>query len=94
MGVANLFADACADILNAFKKGDIDRSRSLQLALIEINQTVTKRYGVPGLKAALDHAGLYGGPVRAPLLPVDERVRKEIGRIHDGFRHFYEEVSS
>lgn len=94
MGVANLFADACVDILIGFRKGDIDRSRSLQLALIEINQAVTKRYGVPGLKAAMDHAGLYGGPVRAPLLPVEEEVRKEIGRIYDEFRYFYEEVSS
>ncbi|HOG14545.1 MAG TPA: dihydrodipicolinate synthase family protein [Synergistales bacterium] len=94
MGVANLLADACTDILVSFRKGDTDRARSLQLGLIGINQAVTRRFGVPGLKAAMDHAGLYGGPVRAPLLPAEEKVRKEIGRIYDQFRSFYKGVSS
>lgn len=94
MGVANLFADACADILGSFREGDTGRARSLQLGLIEINQAVTKRFGVPGLKAAMDHAGLYGGPVRTPLLPAVEKVREEIGRIHDQFKSFYKEVLS
>jgi len=91
MGVANLFADACSDILGSFRKGDMERSRQIQLAMIDINQAVTKRFGVPGLKAAMDHAGLYGGPVRLPLLPVSEQVRKEIGDIFDRFRSYYRE---
>jgi 4-hydroxy-2-oxoglutarate aldolase len=91
MGVANLFADACSDILGSFRKGDMERSRQIQLAMIDINQAVTKRFGVPGLKAAMDHAGLYGGPVRLPLLPVNEQVRKEIGDIFDRFRSYYRE---
>ncbi|HQQ10041.1 MAG TPA: dihydrodipicolinate synthase family protein [Synergistales bacterium] len=93
MGVANLFADACRDIFLSFRKGDLERSRSLQLSIIEMNQAVTKRFGVPGLKAAMDHAGLYGGPVRPPLLPVEGEVREEIGRIYDCFRSNYREVS-
>ncbi len=94
MGVANLFADACHDILESFRKGDMERSRKIQLAIIDINQAVTKRFGVPGLKAAMDHAGLYGGPVRLPLLPVNEQVREEIGRIFDRFTSYYMEVLS
>ncbi|MDO9507809.1 MAG: dihydrodipicolinate synthase family protein [Thermovirgaceae bacterium] len=89
MGVANLFADACRDILASFRKGDLDRARRLQLEIIDINQAVTKRFGVPGLKAALDHTGLYGGPVRPPLLPVSQAVRTEIAGIYDRFNSIY-----
>jgi 4-hydroxy-2-oxoglutarate aldolase len=41
---------------------------------------VTSINGVPGLKAAMDQYGYYGGPPREPLLPVDgptlERILK------------------
>lgn len=33
-------------------------------------QAVTAQFGVPGLKAALEKVGYYGGPVRGPLLPL------------------------
>lgn len=35
-------------------------------------QAVTAQFGVPGLKAALDGLGYYGGPVRKPMLPLSE----------------------
>jgi 4-hydroxy-2-oxoglutarate aldolase len=94
MGVANIFPEACRAIFDAFAEGKMDMARRLQLALIDINQAVTKRFGVPGLKAAMDHAGLYGGPPRPPLEPVVEKVRNEIIAIHDEFKEYYEEVSS
>ena len=36
------------------------------------NTAVTGGFGIPGLKAALDVLGYYGGPVRAPLRSLDE----------------------
>ncbi len=33
---------------------------------------VTKRFGVPGLKAAMDWFGFYGGPTRSPLQPLKQ----------------------
>lgn len=94
MGIANLFPEACREILTSFRRGDMDKARILQLEIIDINQAVTKRYGVPGLKAALDHSGLYGGPVREPLLPVSETARREIEDIYDRFKSFYRRESS
>lgn len=93
MGVANLFPEACRAIFEAFRKKELDRARNIQLALLDINQAVTKRFGVPGLKAAMDHAGLYGGPPRSPLESVDEDTRREIVRIYDNFENFYREES-
>ena len=91
MGVANLFAGPCRDIFASFKKGNLDRARRIQLSMIGINQAVTARFGVPGLKSAMDHAGLYDGPVKPPLLDADETTKREIAGIFDKFRQFYEE---
>jgi 4-hydroxy-2-oxoglutarate aldolase len=42
---------------------------------------VTSVYGVPGLKAALDLLGFYGGPVRSPLQPLPEAEKTRLAEI-------------
>jgi 4-hydroxy-2-oxoglutarate aldolase len=44
---------------------------------------VTTRYGIPGLKYAMDLNGYYGGPPRLPLVPVSPEAQREI---QDAFR--------
>src|SRR5882762_374611 len=39
---------------------------------------VTSKYGVPGLKHAMDLNGYYGGPPRLPLAPVPPEAQREI----------------
>ena len=39
---------------------------------------VTTKYGIPGLKYAMDLNGYYGGPPRLPLCPPTERAKREI----------------
>jgi len=39
---------------------------------------VTTRYGIPGLKYAMDLNGYYGGPPRLPLIPPSPEARREI----------------
>src|ERR1700688_1176368 len=41
-------------------------------------QLVTTKYGVPGLKYAMDLNGYYGGIPRLPLTPIGPEARKEI----------------
>jgi 4-hydroxy-2-oxoglutarate aldolase len=57
-------------LMEAFAQDDLETARDLQAALIEPNAAVTSRFGVAGLKAAMDRIGLYGGPVRSPLQPL------------------------
>jgi dihydrodipicolinate synthase/N-acetylneuraminate lyase len=44
----------------------------MQRRLVPVNTAVTARFGIPGLKAALEMRGYYGGPVRLPLRPLDD----------------------
>jgi len=78
MALANVIPDVCSNIIKSFNTGDLLKARELQLLILRINAFVTSLYGVPGLKAALDIVGLYGGPPRLPLLPLGEEKVREI----------------
>jgi 4-hydroxy-2-oxoglutarate aldolase len=60
------------------KSGESERATRLQSKLTPLAQAVTTRFGIGGLKAALDLRGYAGGAVRAPLRAPDERAREEI----------------
>jgi 4-hydroxy-2-oxoglutarate aldolase len=68
-------------ITRAVEAGDHARARTLQRRLIPLARAVTTRFGVGGLKVALDAAGYGGGTVRAPLSMPDEAARAEIARL-------------
>ena len=73
--------DAAAAIYRAFAAGDHERARRLQLAVLPLTLAVTSTYGVPGLKLAMDLAGLRGGMPRAPLPAAPAAARGELERM-------------
>jgi len=79
--LANIAAPALAQMLDAFRKGQLEEAREIQLRLIPPNDAVTSRFGVAGLKSAMDMMGFYGGPVRSPLLPLSADEKSELKRI-------------
>lgn len=81
MALASVAPVPLSRIVEEFGKGNLEEARDLQLRLIPANAAVTTRYGIPGLKAALDLIGMYGGPVRRPLLELEEREKWEIEQI-------------
>jgi 4-hydroxy-2-oxoglutarate aldolase len=66
------------EIFNAVRAGKAEEGRSLQEKLTPLAQAVTTKYGIGGLKAALDFIGYEGGSVRAPLRSPSEAARAEI----------------
>lgn len=81
MGLANVAAQELRDVVVAFEQNQRDLARQRQLALAGLNNAVTARFGVAGLKYAMDQSGLYGGPTRRPLLPLGPAARAEIDRL-------------
>ena len=69
------------EIYEAFVRGDHARALDLQHRLAPLARAVTVRFGVGGLKFALDLAGYSGGAVRAPLRGPGEEARREIERL-------------
>ena len=72
LALANVAPQQAIDIYTLFRAGEWDRAAELQRQMIPVNAAITARFGVPGLKAALDMLGWYGGPVRLPLLGLGE----------------------
>jgi len=81
LALANVAPEACVKILEYVQQGDFEAAKQLQLRMLPVNQAVTATYGVPGLKAAMDMLGYFGGDPRPPLLPGSEKERSEIREI-------------
>lgn len=81
LALANIAPQQCCDLSNCFKFGKHEDARELQLRMLAPNGAVTARLGVPGLKAAMDMVGLYGGPPRSPLLPLNYAQRETLRTI-------------
>lgn len=79
--LGNIAPRECVAIYDAFCAGDFHAARNLQLRMIRPNAAVTSKWGVPGLKAALDELGYYGGSPRAPLLSLGETERVKLREI-------------
>lgn len=86
VAVAGCAPEATVAIYRAFKAGDHDRARRLQLALTPLALAVTSTYGVAGLKAAVTLSGRRGGVPRPPLAPASEAEVGEIKRLMDAAR--------
>jgi 4-hydroxy-2-oxoglutarate aldolase len=79
LALANIAPRECCDLQDLFAQGRHTEARDLQLRLIAPNGAVTGKFGVPGLKAAMDMLGYRGGNPRSPLLPLPD-AQKEILR--------------
>jgi 4-hydroxy-2-oxoglutarate aldolase len=67
LALANVAPQQAIDIQRLFEAGRWDEAAELQRRMIPVNAAVTARFGIAGLKAALDMLGYHGGPVRSPL---------------------------
>jgi 4-hydroxy-2-oxoglutarate aldolase len=76
--LANIAAAPLRQLLDLYKRGELGAAGVLQLRLAPLNSAITAQFGVSGLKYAMDQVGLYGGPVRRPLLPLSEKAMNQI----------------
>ncbi|MEM2094978.1 MAG: 4-hydroxy-tetrahydrodipicolinate synthase [Candidatus Bathyarchaeia archaeon] len=81
VALANIVPKHCVEIYRCFMNSDFAGARKVQAALVELNDLVTRKYGVPAVKAALDIIGQCGGYPRRPLLPLNEYVREELRKL-------------
>jgi 4-hydroxy-2-oxoglutarate aldolase len=81
LAVANVAPEETVRIQSLFQQGKIADARALQNQLTPIAKAVTVRYGIGGLKAAMDLAGYFGGDPRPPLKKPGKDVEEEIRRL-------------
>lgn len=78
LALANVAPQQAIDIFQRFQAGHLGEAAELQRRMVPVNAAITARFGVAGLKVALDMLGFYGGPVRAPLLALTESERETL----------------
>ena len=81
LALANVAPEESISIQRLYDTGQWSEAAELQRRMLPVNAAVTAVYGIPGLKAALDMLGYYGGPVRSPLLSVSDDDRQKVQRI-------------
>jgi 4-hydroxy-2-oxoglutarate aldolase len=78
LAFANAAPYACISIYEAHRTREHEAALDWQRRIARPATLVTVKYGIPGLKYAMDLAGYYGGPPRLPLTPPSPQARKEI----------------
>ena len=81
MAIACVLPERCLEIIRLYKDGNHTEAKALQMRLIEPTIAVTSRYGIPGLKVAMDLFGYHRGGSRLPLLPITDAEIKETKNI-------------
>lgn len=83
LAIANAVPRAAQCIYDLWQSGEIEGSCAAQSRITDA-AGVAPKYGIQGLKYAMDLVGLYGGPARLPLVPVSEPEQREITALFRG----------
>ena len=78
VSLANAYPHPCCELYQKIMRGDIDGARSLHYRLFRLNHSLSGRFGVAGVKYAMEVAGYYGGPPRLPLLPLKDEDKRSV----------------
>jgi 4-hydroxy-2-oxoglutarate aldolase len=78
LAFANAAPYATISIWEAHRTREPEAALDWQNRISHAAYLVTAKYGVPGLKFAMDLAGYYGGPPRLPLIVPTPEAKKEI----------------
>lgn len=81
LAVANILPEMCVELYAAVLAGNHAKAKDLQHRLLAPNAAVTSRFGIPGLKQAMDLLGFKGGLPRLPLQPLAEQHLSELKQI-------------
>jgi 4-hydroxy-2-oxoglutarate aldolase len=78
LALADCLPELCVDLHRAVAANNIATARELNLRILPASKKIVRQFGIPGLKAAMDYRGYYGGPVRGPLVPVNAAQKREV----------------
>jgi len=91
VGAILAFADcaptACYEIYAAWKEGDAKLAQEKQERIAKAAVRIVGELSIPGMKYAMDFNGLYGGPPRLPLLPLNGDQKAEVEKLLENIRN-------
>ena len=86
VSLANFLPDLPLRIYNEYINGNKEKAKSLQETAIKLNNSISGKSGVAGVKAGMDAMGLKGGELRKPLQKLSAN---EIAKIRNLIQEIY-----
>ncbi len=96
LSMAIYWPQICIRLYRLYLDGRKDEAEQLSDSINMVNRAGVSRYGVPGVKYAMDLAGFFGGEPRLPLLPLTEAQKQEINKAYEiekGVKESYENIN-
>jgi len=81
LSMANYLPDPCCELYRLCRsrsRASLERAAALHRIVVRLNGAVSGRFGVPGVKAAMDLCGFRGGEPRHPLRTLSEDERETV----------------
>ena len=98
-GVGNFEPSVSLSLMRVLRAGDWDRARTIRNATLPFqslrsepgsDNALPAANSVPALKTGLEMAGLYGGPVREPLVELSESDERRARKLYGDIEAFVE----
>jgi 4-hydroxy-2-oxoglutarate aldolase len=86
LAFSNAAPYAAISIWEAHRSREFAAAMDWQHRILRAAQLVTTKYGIPGLKHAMDLNGYYGGPPRMPLTVIKPEAQREIEQAFEGLK--------
>jgi len=81
LAVANPAPEECVQILSLYHQGKMAEATASQNRLTPLAKAVTVKYGIGGLKMAMDLTGYFGGDPRLPLKKPGKEAEEELKKL-------------
>ena len=81
LALANIAPNECVQIQKYVEEEKHAEALKLQKRMLPVNKAITAKYGVAGLKAAMDMLGYFGGEPRSPLSKLNDADKEQLKQI-------------
>ena len=78
VSMADYLPDMCCKLQELFELWKIEEAEKLDVYARKLSSNAAGKYGVAGVKAAMDLLGYFGGNPRIPLLPLNNEQKAEL----------------
>ncbi len=78
LSLADYLPQKCCELQQAFLAGDQEKAKQMDEYLRALSSRAAGKFGVAGLKAAMDLLGFYGGPPRLPLTAIADSDKHQL----------------
>lgn len=78
LSMANYLPDLCCELYSLYLKNDTVEGLKMHERLCALNGVTGGKYGIAGVKGAMDFLGYFGGDPRIPLLPLTDAEKAEL----------------